>query len=225
MARKPQPADRRVRASIPSPTGTSGLTLVACGALARELLAITAQFPDDVLDITCLPASWHNHPERIVPGLRRKVTALRRKGRDVAVIYGDCGTGGEIDAFLSEQKVDRIPGPHCYEMFLGPTAFEDEMERELGTFFLTDYMVRHFERIVMQGMGLRKHPQLRDMYFGNYRRVLYIAQTEDRALQDKARAAAAELDLVYEYRFTGFGDFTGWVETRLQTGALPGTGD
>lgn len=172
MARKPRPADRRVGAA----TSTSpGLTLAVCGALVRELLAITSQFPDNVLDITCLPASWHDHPERIVPG-------LRRKGRDVAIVYGDCGTGGEIDAFLIEQQVDRIPGPHCYEMFLGPEDFEEEMERELGAFFLTDYMVRHFERIVMQGMGLRKHPQLREMYFGNYRRILYIAQTEDRAL-------------------------------------------
>ena len=160
-----------------------------------------------------------------MPGLRRKVAALRRKGRDVAVVYGDCGTGGEIDAFLTEQQVDRIPGPHCYEMFLGPADFEEEMERELGTFFLTDYMVRHFERIVMQGMGLRKNPQLRDMYFGNYRRVLYIAQTEDRALQDKACAAAAELGLEYEHRFTGFGDFTGWVESRKKPGSLPATGE
>jgi hypothetical protein len=225
VARKPQSADRRVCAAPSSPSGTSGLTLVACGALARELLAITSQFPDDALDITCLPASWHNHPERIVPGLRRKVAALRRQGREVAVVYGDCGTGGEIDAFLREQQLDRIPGPHCYEMFLGPAEFEGEMERELGTFFLTDYMVRHFERIVMQGMGLRKHPQLRDMYFGSYRRVLYIAQTEDRALQDKARAAAMELELEYKYRFTGFGDFTSWVESRMQTGGLPATGD
>ena len=95
----------------------------------------------------------------------------------MAVVYGDCGTGGEIDAFLAAEEIDRIPGPHCYRMFLGPAEFDAEMERELGTFFLTDYMVRHFERIVMQGMGLRKHPQLRDIYFGNYRRVLYIAQT------------------------------------------------
>ena len=202
-----------------------GLTLVACGALARELLAITSQFPDDVLDITCLPASWHNHPERIVPGLRRKVSALRRNGRDVAVIYGDCGTGGEIDAYLREAEVERIPGPHCYEMFLGAAEFDDEMERELGTFFLTDYMVRHFERIVMQGMGLRKHPQLRDMYFGNYRRVLYIAQTKDAVLQEKARDAAVELGLDYEYRFTGFGGLPAWVASRMEAGQMLATGD
>lgn len=190
----------------------AGLTLIACGALARELLAITAQFPDGEVDLTCLPASWHNHPERIVPGLRRKVASLRRKGRRVAVVYGDCGTGGEIDDFLKREKVTRIPGPHCYEMYLQQPAFDDEMDREIGTFFLTDYMVRHFERIVMQGMGLRRHPQLRDMYFGNYTRVLYVAQTRDPSLERKAEAAARELDLAYEYRFAGFGRLTSWVE-------------
>ena len=201
-----------------------GLTLVACGALARELLSITSQFPEGAVEITCLPAAWHNHPERIVPGLRRKVASLRRKGRRVAVVYGDCGTGGEIDAFLEAEKLDRIPGPHCYEMFLGAAAFDAEMERELGTFFLTDYMVRHFERIVMQGMGLRKHPQLREMYFGNYRRALYIAQTEDAALQAKARDAAAELGLAYEYRFTGFGGLPAWLAESVAAG-MPAKGD
>ena len=201
-----------------------GLTLVACGALARELLSITSQFPEGAVEITCLPAAWHNHPERIVPGLRRKVASLRRKGRRVAVVYGDCGTGGEIDAFLEAEKLDRIPGPHCYEMFLGAAAFDAEMERELGTFFLTDYMVRHCERIVMQGMGLRKHPQLREMYFGNYRRALYIAQTEDAALQAKARDAAAELGLAYEYRFTGFGGLPAWLAESVAAG-VPAKGD
>ena len=205
-------------ANAPEP----GLTLVACGAMARKLLSITSQFPEGTVDITCLPASWHNHPERIVPGLRCKVASLRRKGRRVAVVYGDCGTGGEIDAFLKAEKVNRIPGPHCYEMFMGPSEFGAEMERELGTFFLTDYMVRHFERIVMQGMGLRKHPQLRDMYFGNYTRALYIAQTE--GLQAKARAAAAELGLAYEYRFTGFGGLPAWVAATVSAG-MPAEGD
>ena len=183
----------------------SGLTLIACGALARELLSITSQFPEGTVEITGLPTSWHNHPERIVPGLRRKLASSRRQGRRVTVVYADCGTGGEIDAFLKLEKVDRVRGPHSYEMFMGPSEFDAEMECELGTFFLTDYMVRHFERIVMQRMGLRKHLQLRDMYFGNYARALYIAQTEDEALQAKARAADAELGLAYEYRFTGFG--------------------
>ena len=189
----------------------SGLTLLACGALAREILAITSQFPDGMVDLTCLPASWHNHPEKIVPGLARKVASLRRKGRQIAVIYGDCGTGGEIDAFLEREGLTRIPGPHCYEMFLGTAEFDAEMEDQIGTFFLTDYMVRHFERIVMQGMGLRKYPQLRDMYFGNYTRALYIAQTDDEGLRQKARRTADELGLTYDYRFTGCGAFPDFV--------------
>jgi hypothetical protein len=213
VAKKLLPAERGM-AAVPEP----GLTLIACGALARELLAITAQFPDGRVDLTCLPASWHNHPERIVPGLRRKVASLRRQGRRVAVVYGDCGTGGEIDAFLEAEDVPRIPGPHCYEMYLQQPDFDDEMERELGTFFLTDYMVRHFERIIMQGMGLRRHPQLRDLYFGNYTRVLYIAQTEDAELRRKARAAADELGLAYQHRFAGFGRFTPWVTDLVAAG-------
>ena len=192
-------------------TAPSGLTLLACGALAREILAITSQFPDGAVDLTCLPASWHNHPEKIVPGLARKVASLRRRGRQIAVIYGDCGTGGEIDAFVEREGLIRIPGPHCYEMFMGTAEFDAEMENQIGTFFLTDYMVRHFERIVMQGMGLRAHPQLRDMYFGNYTRVLYIAQTDDEGLRQKARRAAAELGLAYEYRFTGYGAFPEFI--------------
>ena len=207
-------------ANAPEP----GLTLVACGALARELLSITSQCPEGTVDITCLPASWHNHPERIVPGLRREVSSLRRKGCRVAVAYGDCGTGGEIYAFLKAEKVDQIPGPHCYEMFMGPSEFEAEMERELGTFYLTDYMVRHFQRIVMQGIGLREHPQLLDMYFGNYTRALYIAQSEDEGLQAKACAAAAELGLAYEYRFTGFGGLPAWVAASVSAD-MPAKGD
>ncbi len=147
---------------------TGGLTLVACGALAREILAITDQFSAGMVDLTCLPASWHNHPEKIVPGLTRKIRALLRKGRRIAVIYGDCGTGGAMDAFLQSENIGRIPGPHCYEMFMGKPDFESEIEGQLGTFFVTDYVVRHFERIVMQGIGLRKHPKLRDKYSGNY---------------------------------------------------------
>ncbi len=193
------------------PAQGAGLLLIACGALARELVDMCRQLPDGAVEITCLPASWHNHPEKIVPGLDRKVRAAKKTGRRIAVIYGDCGTGGMLDAYLEREKIDRIPGPHCYEMFLGKADFDAEMEDALGTFFLTDYMVRHFERLVMKGMGLRQHPQLRAMSFGNYTRVLYIAQTEDEALQDKARKAAIELGLDYEYRFAGYGEFPAYI--------------
>ena len=196
------------------------LQIIACGALARELLVLIDQLPDGAVALTCLPASWHNHPEKIVPGLKRKIVAARRAGMDIAVAYGDCGTGGALDHLLEAENIPRIAGPHCYEMFLGKPEFDAEMETALGTFFLTDYMVRHFERIVMRGMGLRQHPQLRDMYFGNYKRVLYIAQTDDPALQEKARAAAAMLALDFEYRFTGYGSFTDFISTASQTTGL-----
>ena len=187
------------------------LQIIACGALARELLMLIDQLQDGAVALTCLPASWHNHPEKIVPGLKRKVVAARRKGMQIAVAYGDCGTGGTLDAFLEAEQIPRIAGPHCYEMFLGKVKFDAEMETALVTFFLTDYMVRHFERIVMKGMGIRQHPELRDMYFGHYTRVLYIAQTDCKKLRAKARQAAIELGLDYEYRYTGYGDFHGFL--------------
>ena len=187
------------------------LQVIACGALVRELMVLLDQLPDGVVSLTCLPAAWHNHPEKILPGLKRKVEAARRKGMRIAVAYGDCGTGGRLDAFLEAEQIPRIAGPHCYEMFLGKVKFDAEMETALGTFFLTDYMVRHFERIVMKGMGIRQHPELRDMYFGHYTRVLYIAQTDCKKLRAKARQAAIELGLDYEYRYTGYGDFHGFL--------------
>ena len=187
------------------------LQVIACGALARELMVLLDQLPDGAVSLTCLPAAWHNHPEKILPGLKRKVAAARRKGMQIVVAYGDCGTGGTLDAFLEAEQIPRIAGSHCYEMFLGKVEFEAEMETALGTFFLTDYMVRHFERVVMRGMGIRQNPELRDMYFGHYTRVLYIAQTDSKKLQAKAIQAAAELGLDYDYRYVGYGEFTGFI--------------
>ncbi len=187
------------------------LQVIACGALARELMALIDQLPDGTVSLTCLPAAWHNYPEKIVPGLKRKVVAARRKGMQIAVAYGDCGTGGALDTFLEAEQIPRIAGPHCYEMFLGKVDFDAEMDTALGTFFLTDYMVRHFERIVMKGMGIRQHPELRNMYFGHYTRVLYIAQTDCKKLRAKAVQAAAELGLDYEYRYAGYGEFAGFI--------------
>ena len=109
--------------------------MIACGALARELLVLFDQLPDGVVSLTCLPAVWHNHPEKILPGLKRKVAAARRKGMQIVVAYGDCGTGGTIDAFFKAEQIPRIAGPHCYEMFLGKKEFDAEMETTPGTFF------------------------------------------------------------------------------------------
>ena len=190
----------------------AALTILGCGALAKELVELIEQFPEGQVELTCLPASWHNTPDKIVPGLRAKIHNLKKKNRKILVAYGDCGTGGDIDALLAAEEVERIEGPHCYEMYMGRADFEKEMEDELGTFFVTDYMVRHFERIVMKGMGLRAHPELRDMYFQHYTRFLYLAQSEDDKLLAKAKACASELDLRFDYRLTGMGEFTQFLQ-------------
>jgi hypothetical protein len=191
----------------PADATTAPKTLViACGALAREYLAVVERNGWSNLEITCLPAIWHNRPEKIPEGVRRKIRAARGRYERILVLYGDCGTGGLLDQVLAEEGVERIAGPHCYEFFAGTKAFEEMMEAEIGSFFLTDYMVRHFDRLIMQGLGLDRRPELRDLYFGNYRKLVYLSQIEDPRLLAKARSAAEQLGLEFEHRHTGYGD-------------------
>jgi sugar phosphate isomerase/epimerase len=182
--------------------------VIACGALAREVLAIKALNGLDSLELTCLPAILHNRPERIPEAVRRKIRAGKRSHDHVVVLYGDCGTGGRLDAVCAEEGVERIEGEHCYAFYLGLDAFAAEHEREIGTFYLTDYLVRHFDRLIVQGLGLDRFPELRDDYFGHYTKVLYLAQSEDRQLTEKARAAADRLGLAFERRSTGLHGLT-----------------
>lgn len=203
-------------AQAPKPPST---LLIACGALAREVLALISLNGWDHMAVTCLPAIWHNTPTKIPEGVRGKIRENRGRYDRILVLYGDCGTGGALDAVLAEEGVERIAGPHCYQFFATPGAFNALVEEELGSFYLTDYLTRHFDRLVIQGLGLDKHPELRDMIFGNYRRVVYLAQTEDPDLQARARAAAQRLGLAYEYRLTGYGD----LATFLAGAAAPDT--
>ena len=196
------------RADSPKPPKT---LVIACGALAREFLAVVERNGWSNLEITCLPAIWHNRPEKIPEGVRRKIRAARGRYERILVLYADCGTGGVLDQVLAEEGVERIAGPHCYEFFSGTKAFEEMMEAELGTFFLTDYMVRHFDRLILQGLGLDRRPELRDAYFGNYRKLVYLSQVRDPRLLAKARAAAERLGLVFEHRHTGYGDLEGFL--------------
>ena len=179
--------------------------VIACGALARELAQVVAANRLTHLTITCLPANWHNSPEKIPAGVRRKIRAARGRFDDILCLYGDCGTGGDLDRVLAEEGVERIEGAHCYAFFAGDSVFAAMMEDELGTFFLTDYLARHFDRLIIKGLGLDRFPQLRDDYFGHYKRLVYLAQTDDAALAAKAQAAAARLGLAFETRFTGYG--------------------
>jgi hypothetical protein len=181
--------------------------VIGCGALAHELVALTrrAGFPE--VDLTCLPATLHNRPERIPEAVRGRIRRARAAGREqLFVAYADCGTGGMLDRVLDEEGVARLEGAHCYEVYAGRAAFAALAEDEPGTFYLTDFLARNFERLVVRGLGLDRHPELLSLFFGNYTRVVYLAQTEDPALSAAARRAARRLGLRFERRFTGYGE-------------------
>ncbi|ADZ71197.1 DUF1638 domain-containing protein [Polymorphum gilvum] len=181
------------------------MLVVACGALAREVLALKALNGLDHVDLACLPAQLHNSPQDIPAAVRATIRANRDKYRRIAVAYADCGTGGYLDRVLAEEGVSRIPGAHCYAFFAGPESFQALEEERLGSFYLTDFLARHFRTMVIEPLGLDRHPELREVYFAHYTRLVYLAQTDDPALDKAARAAAAELGLPFEKRSTGYG--------------------
>ena len=189
--------------------------VVTCGAVAREVLAIIRANRLRHLEVTAVPAGLHNRPERIAEAVRAKIRANRAGFDRILVAYADCGTGGDLDRVVAEEGAERIPGPHCYAFYAGQAEFEALAEEELGGFYLTDYMVRHFDTLIVEGLGLDRHPDLRDMYFSNYTRVVYLAQLADPALEARAREAAAYLGLDYAYRRTGYGE----LESFLTAGA------
>lgn len=180
--------------------------LVACGALAREILAVTKANGWTHMDLTCLPAILHNHPERICDAVRATYRRHRDDYQTIKVVYADCGTGGQLKALCDELGIDMVAGPHCYSFFEGNEDFGKRSEDEITAFYLTDFLVRQFEAFVWKPLGLDRHPELRDMYFGNYDRLVYQAQTDDPELDAKAADCASRLDLEYERRFTGYGD-------------------
>lgn len=186
--------------------------VIACGALAREIIAIRKQNKLDHIDLTCLPAKLHNTPDKIPDAVRRTILMNSDVYSDILVAYGDCGTGGLLDRVLEETGARRIEGAHCYAFFSGIEEFDQFEEDQLGTFYLTDFLARHFQTMVIEPLGLDWHPHLRDMYFGHYTRVLYIAQTDDPELEDAARRAAERLGLAFEMKRTGYGLLTPFLE-------------
>lgn len=185
--------------------------LIACGALAREILDLKAANNWTHLDLTCLPAKYHLYPEKITQSVRDTVAKHAEAYDTIFVVYADCGTGGLLEAACAEMSVEMIAGPHCYAFFEGNDRFAQQSETEITTFYLTDFLVRQFDAFVIKPMGLDRHPELRDMYFGNYEKLVYQAQTDDPALTEKARACADRLGLAFERRFTGYGE----LETSL----------
>src|ERR1700746_3372458 len=190
-----------------------GTLLIACGALGREVAALRRVNGWTTLDVHCLPAQLHNRPERIAPAVRAEIEANRGRYAQIFVVYADCGTGGALDAVLRQEGVERLPGAHCYEFLATPEVFAQLSDAEPGTFYLTDFLLRHFERLVVRSLGLDRHPELAAEYFRHYKKLVYLAQRELPADIERARAIAASFGFAFEYRFTAYGQ----LGTRLRT--------
>ncbi|WP_108858504.1 DUF1638 domain-containing protein [Ruegeria sp. Alg231-54] len=201
-------------------TRQGGILLLACGALAREILHLKKRNGWDHMTLTCLPAILHVHPERITQAVEEAAAKHRGNFDQIFVVYADCGTGGLLQKACKEMGIEMIKGPHCYSFFEGNQAFEDHNDDETTAFYLTDFLARQFDAFVWKPLGLDRHPQLRDMYFGNYTKLVYQAQTDDPDLTARARECAERMGLTFERRFTGYGDLettlTEWA-TRMPT--------
>jgi hypothetical protein len=179
--------------------------VIACGALAREIAALRRANGWTHVDVICLPPELHNRPERIAGAVREQIHRYRPDYADIFVAYGECGTRGALDAVLSEEGVERIAGAHCYEFYATPAVFAALADVEPGTFYLTDFLLRHFERLVIRALGIDRHPELLPVYFGNYRRLVYLAQAPKLDAESRAQAIAARLGLEYRFESTGYG--------------------
>jgi len=190
------------------------LLVLACGALASEILYFIRLNGWNHVSLACLPARLHNTPDRIVPELEARLRIDAGRYDRILIGYADCGTGGHLDALVERwENVERLPGAHCYEFYATPPVFRDLHESELGTFYLTDFLTRHFDRLVWQSLGLDRHPQLRDMYFGNYRKLVYLSQFDRPELRIRAEEAARRLGLEYQHRPVGLGELATGLET------------
>jgi hypothetical protein len=202
------PAARRARALV-----------IGCGALARELVEVTRRVPG--LDVACLAPDLHNRPDGIPAAVRSRIRRARDAGYDrIFVAYADCGTGGLLEPVLTDEGVERLPGAHCYEVFAGGPAFAAMADREPGTFWLTDFLARNFERLVIRGLGIDRHPELQAIYFAHYTRVVYLSQTDEPDLLAMARRAADRLGLAFEHRPTGITNLTAPIEAWAASGGL-----
>ena len=184
--------------------------VIACGMIAREVLAVNAQLGHDHVDLKCIDANYHHYPDRIAPAVDLAIRKAREEGYEhIFIGYADCGTGGELDKVCAAHGVERIEGPHCFSFYVGNQAFEAAGDEMIMTFFITDFLALLFLAFLIRPLGLDRFPELRDTYFAHYERALYLAQTDDPELEQKARDAAQRLGLRFEKRYTGYGDLTG----------------
>ena len=190
------------------------MLVIACGAIAHELVAVTRASQFGSVDIQCLPAEWHNTPQLIAPAVEQKIRQAQGRYAHIMVAYGDCGTGGRLDQVLEKYQVSRLPGDHCYSFFAGREIFDAMAEAELGTFYLTDYLVDNFDRLILEGLGINRYPELLDQYFEYYTRVVYLAQDASRRdRKTRAAQAASSLGLPLEIHQTGLRPFQHAMKT------------
>jgi len=182
------------------------ILIIACGALANEITALKRANQWSDVDVQCLPPELHNRPERIVPAIREQLRTHRAHYDTIFAAYADCGTGGMLDVLLREEGIERLPGAHCYEFFAGGAVFAELQNTQVGTFYLTDFLLRHFDRLVTRGLGLDKHPQLAGEYFRHYRKLVYLAQNPTPEAEEQARQIARCMGLEFEFRVTGYGE-------------------
>ena len=193
--------------------------------LAREILAVKQQFGLDHLELRCLPAELHFQPDRIAPAMDAALAEARAEGyRDILVGYADCGTGGLLDRVCEKHEVERLGGPHCFAFYQGLESFARVEDADMTAFYMTDFLCRQFDAFFIRPLGLDRHPELARDYFGNYEKLVYLAQTDDPALDRVAIRAAAMLGLAYEKRRTGYGDLAPALVRRRAPAAASGEG-
>ncbi len=194
-----------IRKSTKVKDSQASSVIISCSALMRDISHLCKLNNWTHLETQCISAELHNRPDQITAEVKKHIDLAKQKNQNIFVVYGDCGTGGQLDRLLEQEGVERVAGDHCYEFLTSKQQFAQFQENEIGTYYLTDFLVRHFERLVIRGMGLDKKPELEPMMFGSYKKLLYIAQTEDVELQQLAKKAADRLGLEYEYYFGGTG--------------------
>jgi hypothetical protein len=194
---------------------SSPILIIACGALAQEIVQLQTLNGWSHLHLKCLDAELHNRPHLIAGKLREKIAQHRNEYNNIFVAYADCGSGGEIDRVLEDENIERLPGAHCYSFFAGEQRFKEISEQELGSFYLTDFLAKHFERLVIKGLKLDQHPELRDQYFGNYTRVVYLSQEDNPSVRSLAKNAALFLGLDFEHEHCGYGDLQTGLESQV----------
>lgn len=194
---------------------SSPILIIACGALAQEIVQLQTLNGWNHLHLKCLDAELHNRPHLIAGKLREKIAQHRNEYNNIFVAYADCGSGGEIDRVLEDENIERLPGAHCYSFFAGEQRFKEISEQELGSFYLTDFLAKHFERLVIKGLKLDQHPELRDQYFGNYTRVIYLSQEDNPSVRSLAKNAALFLGLDFEHEHCGYGDLQTGLESQV----------